>query len=118
MLKKTKQYIFIPITILIISLSVAACSNEREVDADDLGEKEEIREEVAEASEDPHSNDMEPNYDVVFNENEVMEFNIVIDSEDWELMQEDLYSNVSGGKNSGGYEPIWVESSITVDGIT
>ena len=48
------------------------------------------------------SNDMDPDYDTVFNQLEVMEINIVIDTEDWEAMQEDLSTSVSGGNGKQG----------------
>lgn len=51
-----------------------------------------------------HGKSIDPNYDVVFNQNEVLEFNIVIDSEDWEIMQTDLDINL-GGAESGGMPP-------------
>ncbi|MBK5253912.1 MAG: CotH kinase family protein [Peptostreptococcaceae bacterium] len=69
------------------------------------------------------SNDMDPDYDVVFNQSELMEINIVIDSDDWEAMQDDLSENISTagrGFDDGesSFDPIWVESSITVNDIT
>lgn len=81
-------------------------------------------------SENTHSNNVEPNYDIVFNQSEVLEFNIVIDSENWQLMQDDLKNNTSIGKNDANVnkqdnqtattdnDPIWVTSTITFNNIT
>ena len=41
------------------------------------------------------NNNVEPDYDIVFNQSEVLEFNIVIDSENWQAMQDDLEENLS-----------------------
>jgi hypothetical protein len=51
-------------------------------------------------SESTHSKNVEPDYDVVFNQTEVLEFNIVIDSADWQAMQDDLEDNISVGKTN------------------
>lgn len=54
-----------------------------------------------------HSNNVEPDYDTVFNQSEVLEFNITIDSEDWQAMQNDLEENVLGNRGQvGGRQPL------------
>lgn len=50
------------------------------------------------------SESVEPDYDTVFDQSKVLEFNIDIDSEDWEAMQKDLEENVSA-KNMGNERP-------------
>jgi len=83
-------------------------------------------------SEETHSNEAEPNYDVVFNQEEVLKMYITIDAEDWEVMNKDLEDNLSSfnvGKDKNrdqmatvsdetDYEPIWVESTITFEDDT
>ena len=68
-----------------------------------------------------HSNNVEPNYDVVFNQNEVLRFDIKIDSEDWSAMQSDL-STVLGsqggrpGEASSSENPMYVPCSFNFNG--
>ncbi len=80
-----------------------------------------------------HSRDVEPDYDTVFNNNEVLEFNITISDEDWEVMMDDLEENLgssdSMGPPAGGpgatspvsevsdYDPIWVPGNVNVNDI-
>lgn len=92
-------------------------------------------------------NDIDPDYGTVFNQEEVLVFNIKIDYEDWALMQEDLAANISQGRDmqrgmrpgipgtmpaaedaskgrpnvvdsASEYEPVWVESTVTVNDLT
>jgi spore coat protein CotH len=49
-----------------------------------------------------HSNDAELNYDVVFNQNEVLRFDITIDSDDWSDMQDELDDLLSSSSSRGG----------------
>ncbi|MBI9058793.1 MAG: CotH kinase family protein [Labilibaculum sp.] len=66
-----------------------------------------------------HSKSAELNYATVFNQNEVLRFDIKIDSDDWSDMQSDLSSNLgsSGGRpgqqTTSDYDPIWVPCSFT-----
>lgn len=79
-----------------------------------------------------HSNLVAPNYETVFNQNEVMVINITIESENWTIMQDDLDENLGQSTNMGGpgprnmetpneldsdYDPVWVPSTINVDGM-
>lgn len=71
-----------------------------------------------------HGSTTSPNYDVVFNQNEVIRIDIKIDADDWQTMQEDLATNLSssssGGRSPGGgggttltdFDPVWVPCSI------
>lgn len=64
-----------------------------------------------------HSKDAELNYDIVFNQNEVLRFDIKIDSDDWSDMQSDLASNLSSSSRPGqstttDFDPIWVPCSF------
>lgn len=108
------------LVLLLSLLMLTACSEEAvvvsEVENDVTSESVE-RDEI-------YTNDMEADYETVFNQNEVLEFTIKISEEDWDLMQEDLSENLSSGKGKPGetstddYEPIWVEASVTFDGNT
>jgi spore coat protein CotH len=64
-----------------------------------------------------HSNNVEPDYSIVFPQNRVLRFDIVIDEAYWSEMQNDLASNLSGGGPGGpggpgqttsDFDPIWV----------
>lgn len=69
-------------------------------------------------TEETHSNNADPNYELVFDHGEVIRFDIVIDPDDWSDMQADLDANLGsmGGRPGGGmpgaggtsdYTPIW-----------
>ena len=47
-----------------------------------------------------HSNNVDPNYDVVFNQSKVHRIDIVFTSSDWNDMQDDL-DDVTGGSGGG-----------------
>jgi hypothetical protein len=53
-------------------------------------------------NEETHGNDVEPNYDVVFNQDEVLELTITIDPDEWEAMNIDLKENVNSIETNGG----------------
>ena len=81
-----------------------------------------------------HSNNVDPDYAVVFDQNQVLRFDIKIDSENWSTMQNDLADNLgSGGVPGGGpggvpgggpgdgpiggpegtnFDPVWVTCSF------
>ena len=67
-----------------------------------------------------HSKNGELDYSTVFNQNEVLRFDIVIDSDDWSDMQSDLASNLSSSSRPGesttsDFDPIWVPCSFNFD---
>lgn len=62
------------------------------------------------------SDDMAPDYKVVFNQTEVEEFNIVIDPEDWQIMQEDLAANLPADKNDNERQGGQGRGAVRVDG--
>lgn len=131
MLKK----IFI-IILVVLTLTMVSCGtlNDTGVDTNtDISkvDSEEVLKPVSgegtiPASGEESSNDAEPDYETVFNDEKVTEFTIVIDPLDWEAMQEDLSENITTTRqkgpsaldNTADYEPIWVESTILVDGIS
>jgi spore coat protein CotH len=73
-------------------------------------------------TEETHSNIKDPNYAVVFEQNTVLRFDIVISSSDWSSMQSDLSNNLGSGGGPGGpggggltsvdFDPIWVPCSF------
>lgn len=90
--------------------------------ADDLEEQENeiITLDLSDWSEETHGSTIDPNYQVVFDHEKVLRFDIVIDSDDWSDMQNDLASNLgsSGGRPGGGmtsttdFTPIWAPCSV------
>jgi spore coat protein H len=67
-----------------------------------------------------HGDQVDPDYSIVFNQNEVLRFDIEISSENWSAMQSDLQENISSGGRPGGpgdlnstdFDPIWVPCSF------
>jgi len=124
--------------ILIAALLLPALKSCREDDI--LVDEDSISVEVTDTGDYPdwddatHSKDAELNYDIVFNQNEVLRFDIEISSDNWSVMQSDLASNYGssgvGGFGMGGpggmggqggmvadtessdYDPVWVPCSF------
>ena len=113
-----KKYNLIFLTILILSI-FGACRK------DDLGtEEEEIIDlaDYADWTEETHGENATLNYDVVFNQNEVLRFDIVINADDWSDMQSDLSSVLGSSSGIPGEsldfdDPMWVECSVFFNGI-
>lgn len=67
-----------------------------------------------------HSNDVPPDYGVVFGEGKVLRFDIVISAADWAKMQIDLTANIKTGNPPppvpAGWEPMWVPCSFNFEG--
>lgn len=68
-----------------------------------------------------HSNLTDPNYTIVFEQDEIVRIDVVIDSDNWQEMQSDLANNISGfgpGQfNNSDYVPVWVPCSVHFNGI-
>ncbi|MBN2724715.1 MAG: CotH kinase family protein [Deltaproteobacteria bacterium] len=76
--------------------------------------------EIPDWTEETHSNDVEPNYSVVFPQNKVHVFNISIEPEFWQVMEDDLEENIGEfnpgpGIDLGDYEPVWVPCTLTYE---
>ncbi|HEY9115667.1 MAG TPA: CotH kinase family protein [Bacteroidales bacterium] len=108
---------------LSIILLIVVCSACRKVDIE-----EQITGTVSDYndwSESTHSNNAEPDYSVVFQQNTVLRFDIEISSANWSIMQSDLDEQLgsSGGGPGGGdlglseYEMIWVPCSFKFNDI-
>jgi spore coat protein H len=110
--------------IFIVALIIVGCSSCREEGLlDELtGEKIDTAN-YSDWSETTHGNMVSPDYSTVFNQNEVLRFDIKISSDDWASMQADLAANLNfspagpGGNLGGGpggsptfsdFDPIWV----------
>lgn len=56
-------------------------------------------------SEATHGNSVPPNYDIVFTDNEVKRFDLVIDPDDWQDMQDDMTTKYGNFGSGGGPGP-------------
>jgi spore coat protein CotH len=93
------------ISLLLMVVLLTGCSQTADVNTDETENDEVTAKESSSTStwdEATHGNDVEPNYDVVFNQEEVLELTITIDPEDWEAMNADLEENVGGVGNKAG----------------
>lgn len=107
---------------LIAVLCLIGCSGCREDDlSDGLPVIETDTSDYADWTEATHSNLVEPDYSVVFEQNKVLRFDIKISSENWSAMQSDLSTNLSSGNTRPGvpvasstsdYDPVWVPCSV------
>ena len=106
------------ITTAILLLIFSACRED-----DLIVENEEEEEEVIDMADyldwddGTHSKDAELNYEVVFNQDEVLRFDITIDSDDWSDMQSNLSSILSSGSSRPGQsldfdDPMFVPCSF------
>ncbi|PLX12849.1 MAG: spore coat protein [Marinilabiliales bacterium] len=71
-----------------------------------------------------HSNNVDPDYSVVFEQNKVLRFDIEISSDNWNAMQQDLADNIGsgggpgpGGGNFGDFTPIWKNCTFKFEDI-
>jgi len=79
----------------------------------DLGEETEF--EILDWTTETHSNQVDPNYDVVFEENTVKRIDLTISSSNWFVMQADLDENLSGTPEDIDFTPIWVPGTLTFE---
>ncbi len=109
----------------------SACREDQMIAENEIEEQEEQEEQEVidnadylDWSEETHSNLADPDYSVVFNQNEVLRFDIKISSTDWAKMQADLSSILSSSisrPGGGGMvdaasissDPMWVPCSFT-----
>ena len=108
------------LVIIVLALSISACRKGDLIDDTTLGLGEEIEIETPDWNDVTHSNSATPDYSVVFNQNEIIRFDIKIDSEHWSVMQSDLASNLgtSGGPGNmtSDFDPVWVPCSFNFNG--
>lgn len=78
---------------------------------------------IADWTDETHSNMAEPNFAEVYNDNEVKRIDIVISPDNWDVMIDDmtdLYGNFGAGGRGGGEfadeNPVWVPSEVFYQG--
>lgn len=79
----------------------------------DLGEDTEL--DMSDWTTETHSNDVDPNYDIVFEENTIKRIDITISESNWSAMQTDLDKNLTGSVDDIDFTPIWVPGTITFE---
>ncbi len=111
------NYFYIIIAIVLLSVS---CRNDNLVEdqeAEELNESTEL--EIPDWTEQTHSENVAPDYDLVFKQDEVLRFDLTISEDDWQKMNDDLAQNIgSGGGRPGdpggmsSFDPVWVSGSF------
>lgn len=121
-----KKYLIFIVAILMVTFN--ACREDDLVIENEEEEEEEIVDltDYSDWTDATHSKNAELNYETVFNQNEVLRFDIEISSSDWAAMQSDL-SSVLGSSSAGGRpgqggganvttDPMWVPCSFKFNG--
>ncbi len=115
---------FIKVVALLLGFMVSGLWSCSDKDDDSINKESEILHYTINEdwTEETHSNDVSPNYEEVFPEDELLRIDIKISSADWSEMQSDLSANMStGGPGMGGpvetnFDPIWVPATLTYNG--
>lgn len=81
----------------------------------DLGEDSDF--EIPDWTTETHSNDIDPNYDVAFEEGSVKRIDLTISSSNWSAMQADLDANLTGSVDDIDFTPVWVPGTVTFEGL-
>ncbi|MFA6677029.1 MAG: CotH kinase family protein [Bacteroidales bacterium] len=98
-MKKINKYLLISIIgISTSSLVLHSCDSEDAIES--TTEETVDNEDYSDWTEATHSKNVDPNYDEVFDDSSVMKLEIVIDSDKWEDMQENL-EDIFGSTNPG-----------------
>lgn len=105
--------------LLILALVLLVGCRKEDLDPDDGNDDIIDPIDLPDWSETSHGSSSTPDYDLVFDHGEVIRFDIVIDPDDWEDMQDDLDANLGSSGNRPGdigmssdYTPIWVPCSF------
>ncbi len=122
-----KQHTLILLILLLalIILSGVNCANPSGSSASsgiDLGDETAL--ETPDWTSETHSNDVDPDYDVVFEEGTVKRLDLTISAENWTAMQSDLDENLSSGGFGGpgggvadvDFTPVWVPATLSFEG--
>lgn len=103
-----------------ISLFGNNCGSPTDSNADpeiDLGDSSELS--IPDWTTVTHSNEVDPFYSIVFEENTIKRLEIEISETNWSAMQSDLSSNIGSsgfGPADIDFDPIWVPATITFEG--
>ena len=115
--RKRKHFIAVVVTMVLLMAGLTGCAGAISAAMDGTATPEHAAETVSETSaagaltrpegwtEESHSNETEPDYEVVFPDDKVNQITIAIAPEDWEAMQAnmvDLFGEAGSGENNGG----------------
>ncbi|MGQ1785846.1 CotH kinase family protein [Saccharicrinis sp. GN24d3] len=119
-----KKHILILFAFTVITFS--ACRDDdmvTETETETEEEEEDVdRTDYSDWTDITHGNDVEPDYSIVFNQTEVLRFDIEISSSDWSSMQSNLSSILSSGGSRPGMstsfdDPDWYKCSFKFNDI-
>lgn len=113
-----KPIILALLPLLFIWLNCEAPTNSESNSSIDPGNDTELS--IPDWTTQTHSNDVAPNYDVVFEEQTIKQLHIQISESNWEAMQTDLDNNMSTMIGPGAefdFDPVWVPATITFEGL-
>jgi len=111
-----KTHILIYTIVIVFLITILGC---RKIDLQE--QVEGIVSDYADWTELTHSNDVDPDYSVVFEQNTVLRFDIDISASNWSIMQADLDNQLGSSGGNGGpgggmttsdYDMIWVPSTF------
>ncbi|MBO6525227.1 MAG: CotH kinase family protein [Balneolaceae bacterium] len=80
----------------------------------DLGDDTDF--EIPDWTTETHSNDVDPIYDIVFEEGTIKRLDITISESNWSAMQADLDENLTGSVADIDFTPVWVPGTISFEG--
>ena len=112
-----KRTIPIALTFLLIAANCDSVTNSDSSDNIELGSTDDLS--IPDWSTNTHSNDVDPNYEIVFEENSIKELHIEISETNWSAMQSDLDENMPSGNVPGAdvdFDPVWVPATVTFEG--
>ena len=119
-----KRYSFI---IAVLTIAILSSCRQDDLELEEKSTETEVIETI-DWGEATHSNLAEPDYDMVFVQNEVLRFDIKIESNDWATMLADLDANIGSGSTGPGnrqgqvaggmseFDPVWVPCSFYFNG--
>lgn len=79
----------------------------------DLGEETTL--DISDWTTETHSNDVDPNYGVIFEEGTVKRIDLTISSTNWSAMQADLDANLTGSVDDIDFTPVWVPGALSFE---
>tara|TARA_R110000868_G_scaffold378658_3_gene644172 strand:+ start:30263 stop:31594 length:1332 start_codon:yes stop_codon:yes gene_type:complete len=110
-----KQFLLLLFTSLFLTFCENPTSDNTSTDSTiDLGKDTEL--EISDWSTETHSNDVDPNYGIVFEENSIKRIDITISESNWSAMQTDLDENLTGSVADIDFTPVWVPSTLSFEG--
>ena len=110
---------------IILTISIAACSKDDDIVVENTVVIDDTDFEATDWTTETHSNDADPNFDEVFEDNAVKRIDIVIREDRWQSMLDDMtetFGTFGAGGGPGGLidtdeDPIFVPAEVFYNGI-